>query len=312
VFGTTPLPLATGGSARPLNVTMSQMVLGERGASSTAKDSAPATKHNPCRYTASMAQRVPIVGGNWKMNTDLASAVELADDIVAGCAQLVRHCDIAVFPPFPYLQAVGKTLGHSNILLGAQDVYYESNGAYTGEVSCEMLVDLNVGIVLAGHSERRHIIGEGDELINLKVRAALDAGLWVILCIGETIEQRESGQTDAININQLRAGLMDVPIEQMRQVIIAYEPVWAIGTGRNATPQDAQAAHKVIRSTLAGLYDQDIANRMRIQYGGSVNAKNAAELFSQPDIDGGLIGGASLKSDEFITITQLAVQAKSR
>jgi len=254
-------------------------------------------------------QRTPIVGGNWKMNTDLASAVELADDVVAGCAQLVQHCDIAVFPPFPYLQAVGKTLGHHGILLGAQDVYYESNGAFTGEVSGEMLVDLNVAIVLCGHSERRHVLGEDDQLVNLKARAALDAGLWITLCIGETIEQREAARTEEITLGQLQAGLDDVPIEQMRQVVIAYEPVWAIGTGRNATPEDAQAAHKAIRERLGDLYDQSVADSTRIQYGGSVKANNAAELFAQPDVDGFLVGGASLKSQEFVAIVKAAAKA---
>jgi len=254
-------------------------------------------------------RRTPIVGGNWKMNTDLASAVELADDVVAGCAALVQHCDIALFPPFPYLQAVGKTLGHHGILLGAQDVYYEPNGSFTGEVSCEMLVDLNVAIVLAGHSERRHVIGEDDHLVNLKTRAALDAGLWVILCIGETIEQREAGRTKDVSLQQLNAGLEDVPVEQMRQVIIAYEPVWAIGTGRNATPDDAQVVHAVIRRELAEIYDESIAESVRIQYGGSVNANNARDLFAPPDVDGGLIGGASLKSMEFAAIVKAATEA---
>ena len=259
-----------------------------------------------------MSKRTSIVGGNWKMNTDLASAVELADDVVAGCADLVRYCDIAVFPPFPYLQAVGKTLGHHGILLGAQDLYYEANGAFTGEVSAEMLVDLNVAIVLVGHSERRHILGEDDELVNLKAQAALDAGLWITLCIGETIEQREAGETEAVNIRQVTNGLAGVPIEQMRQVVIAYEPVWAIGTGLTATPADAEAVHRVIRQHLSNLYDESIANSTRIQYGGSVKANNALDLFSQPNIDGGLIGGASLKAEEFVAIVKAALASRSR
>ena len=242
------------------------------------------------------------------MNTDLASAVELADNVVSSCASLVQHCDVAVFPPFPYLQSVGKTLGHHGILLGAQDVCHESNGAFTGEVSAEMLVDLNVSIVLVGHSERRHVIGEDDDLINLKAQAALDAGLWVTLCIGETIEQREAGETDAVNLRQLRAGLDGVPVEQLRQVVIAYEPVWAIGTGRNASPQDAEQVHALIRQELASLYDGETADMVRIQYGGSVKAANARDLFSMPNIDGGLIGGASLKADEFTAIVKAAVK----
>lgn len=246
------------------------------------------------------------------MNTDLASAVELADNVVAGCdrAKLVQSCDVAVFPPFPYLQAVGKTLGHAGVLLGAQDLYHEANGAFTGEVSAEMLVDLHVSVALAGHSERRHVLGEDDELVNLKTIAGLDAGLWMILCVGETLEQREAGQTEQIVLQQLQAGLDDVPVEQMRQVVIAYEPVWAIGTGRNATPGDAQAVHAAIRRELGRLYDGAVASSTRIQYGGSVKPTNAAELAAQPDIDGFLVGGASLKAEDFLAIVQAAAKAR--
>jgi triosephosphate isomerase len=240
------------------------------------------------------------------MNTDLASAVELADDVVAGCAEFVQRCDVAVFPPFPYLQSVGKTLGHHGVLLGAQDVYSESNGAFTGEVSAEMLVDLNVAIVLCGHSERRHILDETDESVNLKTQAALDAGLWVTLCVGETLEQREAGRTENVVLEQLTAGLDGVPVEQMRQVVIAYEPVWAIGTGKTASPQDAQIVHALIRQKLAALYDGATAAATRIQYGGSVKAANAAELAAQPDVDGFLVGGASLKGEEFVSIVRAA------
>lgn len=254
-----------------------------------------------------MPHRMPFVGGNWKMNTDLASAVELADDVNAGCAALIQRTDVAVFPPFPYLLPVGKALGHGGVILGAQDVYHEPDGAYTGEVSVDMLTDLSVNVVLTGHSERRHILGEDDDLVNRKTLAALDGALWVVLCIGETLEQRERGETDAINLRQLRAGLEGVPPEQaMRQVIIAYEPVWAIGTGRTATPQDAQAAHHVIRHELASLYGHEAAQTIRIIYGGSVKATNAAALAAQPDIDGFLVGGASLKADEFIAIVRAA------
>lgn len=254
------------------------------------------------------SHRMPIVGGNWKMNTDLAAAVELADDVVAGCDRdgLIKASDVAVFPPFPYLQAVGKTLAHSGVLLGAQDLYHEANGAFTGEVSAEMLVDLHVSVALAGHSERRHVIGEEDDLVNLKMIAGLDAGLWMILCVGETLDEREMGTTEAVVLSQLQAGLADVPIEQMRQVVIAYEPVWAIGTGRNATPGDAQAVHASIRRELGRLYDGEVAAATRIQYGGSVKPANAAELAAQPDIDGFLVGGASLKADDFVAIVKAA------
>ncbi|HWB19237.1 MAG TPA: triose-phosphate isomerase [Phycisphaerales bacterium] len=254
-------------------------------------------------------RRTPFVGGNWKMNTDLASAVELADDVVSSCKGFVEKCDIAVFPPFPYLQAVGKTLGNHGILLGAQDVYHEGNGAFTGEVSAEMLVDLGVSVVIAGHSERRHVLGEQDELINQKVRAALDAAMWVILCVGEKLDEREKGKAEEVSVRQLKMGLEGVPMEQMRQVTIAYEPVWAIGTGKTATAADAQAMHLVLRREMARLYDDPIARETRIQYGGSVKGANAAELIAQADVDGFLVGGASLKSDEFGTIVGAVVAA---
>jgi triosephosphate isomerase len=257
-----------------------------------------------------MTVRKPFVGGNWKMNTTAATAAQLAVDVACGCDDLLGRADVAVFPPFPYLDTVGKHLGNG-VRLGAQDLYHEAEGAFTGEVSAGMLIDVGVGVVLVGHSERRHVIGEGDELINCKARAALGAGLDIILCIGETIEQREAGQTQQVNVGQLMAGLEAVAADQMPRVTIAYEPVWAIGTGRTATPDDAQAVHAVIRSTLADRYDGAVAESTRIQYGGSVKANNAQSLFAEPDIDGGLIGGASLKADDFVTIVTAAAQASS-
>ena len=248
----------------------------------------------------------PFVGGNWKMNTDLASAVELAGNVAAGCSPSLERVDVAVFPPFPYLQAVGRTLGHDGVMLGAQDVFDQPRGAFTGEVGTEMLLDLNVGMVLIGHSERRHVIGEPDDLVNRKLRAAVVAGLSATLCVGETMEQRKAGGTKPVNVGQLRAGLRGVPKEQMRQVTIAYEPVWAIGTGLTATPQDAETVHKVLRETLRDLYDEPIAESTRIQYGGSVSANNAEALFAQPDIDGFLVGGASLDADSFAAIVRAA------
>lgn len=253
--------------------------------------------------------RMPIVGGNWKMNTDLASAVELAEDIAAGCAAVVERCDVVVYPPFPYLQAVGKALGHHGVTLGAQDVYPEPNGAYTGEVSTEMLLDLNAMMVLAGHSERRHVIGENDEQVNAKVRAALAAGLHVTLCVGETMEQREADRTGDVCLGQLTAGLVGVDAEQVRSVVIAYEPVWAIGTGHTATPDDAQTVHALLRESLTNLYGADVAAATRIQYGGSVKPGNAAELISRPDLDGFLVGGASLKADDFLSILRSVADA---
>jgi triosephosphate isomerase len=252
--------------------------------------------------------RRPFVGGNWKMNTDLASAVELADDVVAGCGQLVERCDVAVFPPFPYLQAVGRALGHHGVLLGAQDLYHLPNGAYTGEVSTEMLLDLNVKVVLVGHSERRHVIGEDDDLVNAKLKAALEGGLDAILCVGETLEERQAGRTRQVNVRQLMSGLRDVTADQMGQVTIAYEPVWAIGTGEVATPEDVVTVHKVLRATITDLFDEETSQSVRIQYGGSVKPKDAAGLFLEPDIDGGLIGGASLKAEQFAAIVRSAVE----
>lgn len=250
-------------------------------------------------------RRRPYVGGNWKMNTDLASAVELADDVASGCEGLIERCDVAVFPPFPYLQVVGKTLGHHGVKLGAQDVYPEYRGAFTGEVGLDMLLDLNVSVVLVGHSERRHIMSEDDEQVNRKLLASLEAGLDVILCVGETLEQRHASQTEAVNLRQLKAGLRGVDQQQIRHVTIAYEPVWAIGTGVTAKPEDAEAVHRLIRADLQQMF-RDAADMVRIMYGGSVKGGNAKELFEQPTIDGGLIGGASLNAQEFLTIVKAA------
>jgi triosephosphate isomerase len=262
-----------------------------------------------------MPQRRPIVGGNWKMNTDLASARALARAVADAAAAIParQRPEVVVFPPFPYLLPVGGVLrdhpaaGERAVTLGAQDVFFSRNGAFTGEVSVEMLLDCGVSFVLAGHSERRHVIGESDEVVNAKVRAVLDApGLSCILCIGETLEQREAGQTDQVNERQLRAGLAGVSPPQVARVVIAYEPVWAIGTGRTATPADAQAAHARIRGVLGGLFGSAAAAATRIQYGGSVKAANAADLLAMPDVDGFLVGGASLDADEFGRIVRAA------
>jgi triosephosphate isomerase len=253
-----------------------------------------------------VANRTPYVGGNWKMNLDRAQAVELtqtlADTIDPG------ETDVAICPPYPYLATVSETLCSkgSKIKVGAQDCYHQPNGAFTGEVSLSQLQDVGAQVVILGHSERRHVIGESDTLINDKVLAALEANMEVILCVGETVEQREANKTHAINAGQLSYGLAGVTAQQMQRVVIAYEPVWAIGTGHTATPEDAQSAHAAIRCHLAGMFDDTIANATRIQYGGSMKAKNAGELLAQNDIDGGLIGGASLKPDEFKAIVDAA------
>jgi len=260
-----------------------------------------------------MATRRPYIGGNWKMNTDRASASALARGIVDGLVGL-QGVDVAIFPPFPYLLTVGSILRErgSAIKLGAQDAYFEPEGAFTGEVSLAMLRDCGVSVVLAGHSERRHTIGEGETLVHAKAKAILAAGLECILCIGEKLEEREEGRTDMVNEEQLRLGLREIPPEQAERLTIAYEPVWAIGTGRTASPADAQTTQAKARGILTELYGRDVAARIRIMYGGSAKASNARELFSQPDIDGGLIGGASLKASEFVAIVKAAASTGQR
>lgn len=240
------------------------------------------------------------------MKTDAQSGVDLAKALASGLAG-IDAVDVAIFPPFVYLRDIHNTTSGSDILLGAQDVYNQPNGAFTGEISIEMLKDCGVASVLTGHSERRHVIGESDTIINTKTRATLDAGLQCVLCIGETLDQRESGKTDAINEHQTRAGLEGVSKEQLANVVIAYEPVWAIGTGKTATPEDAQDAHAKIRELIANMYDQDAADAIRIIYGGSMKPGNAAELMGMDDIDGGLVGGASLNADDFLEIIRAGV-----
>ncbi|MBQ7166256.1 MAG: triose-phosphate isomerase [Treponema sp.] len=247
--------------------------------------------------------RTHYIAGNWKMNLDKAGSVKLAQDLVAALKGKSNKYMVGV--PFVYLDAVAQVLKGSNILLGSQDMAATGNGAHTGEVSAEMLKDIGVQVVILGHSERRHEIGESDELINKKVRRALDQGLEVVLCIGELLEDREAGNAEQVCAFQLSADLAGVSEEQMKKVTIAYEPVWAIGTGKTATPADAEAIHKFVRGYIAKLYNQKVADETIIQYGGSMKASNAKELLAQPDIDGGLIGGASLKADTFEPICVL-------
>ena len=247
--------------------------------------------------------RTHYIAGNWKMNLDKAGSVKLARDLVAALKGKSNKYMVGV--PFVYLDAVAQVLKGSNILLGSQDMAATANGAHTGEVSAEMLKDIGVQVVILGHSERRHEIGESDELINKKVSRALDQGLEVVLCIGELLEDREAGNAEQVCAFQLSADLAGVSEEQMKKVTIAYEPVWAIGTGKTATPADAEAIHKFVRGYIAKLYNQKVADETIIQYGGSMKASNAAELLAQPDIDGGLIGGASLKAETFEPICVL-------
>lgn len=253
-----------------------------------------------------MPDRKPIVGGNWKMNTTAMSAQALAAACVEGSRSLTQGCDVFVSPPSPYLAQVGDATAGSAVELAAQDFYPRLSGAFTGEMGLEMLADLGVQTVLVGHSERRHVLLEPEDLIAVKARAAVEAGLRLVLCIGETLGQREAGETDAVNLRQLSSALGEVDLDDPERLVVAYEPVWAIGTGRTAEPADAEAAHRAIRSALQDRYDERFADSVRIQYGGSVKADNASALISQPNVDGFLVGGASLKADEFLAIIRSA------
>ncbi len=250
--------------------------------------------------------RKKFVAGNWKMNLTKAEAVALASGL-AGRAGEFGNCEVGIIPAFVHIDAVSAVKG-SALGLGAQDAYFEKNGAFTGEISTAMLLDLGVKYVLVGHSERRHVIGESDALLNKKLRAILDAGLTGILCVGEKLEERKENKTFDVCKTQLVEGLKDVVKAKASQLVIAYEPVWAIGTGLNATKEQAQEVHAFIRGKLANIFDQPTADAIRIQYGGSVKASNAAELMSQPDVDGALVGGASLKVDEFLGIIAAAAK----
>jgi triosephosphate isomerase len=244
------------------------------------------------------------------MNLNGKQAVELARQIreQAGMMNEVR---LAVCPPFVYLKSVAEAIAGSRIGLGAQNMYTEAEGAFTGEVSGLMLVDVGCRYVIVGHSERRHVLGESDQLVNRKVLKALALGLEPIVCLGEKLEQREAGQTEAVVSAQLKAALAGVSAQQMKAVTIAYEPVWAIGTGRNATPQQAEEVHGLLRGLLVQAYGKAAAERTAIQYGGSVKAENAGELMAMPNVDGALVGGASLKADAFLGIVRAARQAKN-
>ena len=247
--------------------------------------------------------RKKFVAGNWKMNMTAASSVELVQALVSGTGGQDK-VDVAVCPPFPYLAAVAAALKGSRIGLGAQNMYYEAKGAFTGEVSGAMLRDVGCTYVVLGHSERRHILGESDELINRKVHKALSDGLLPIFCVGELLEERKAGKTMDVVSRQVKGGLAGVSKTDVLKVTIAYEPVWAIGTGVVATPAQAQEVHATTRGLLATMFDASVAAQLRIQYGGSVNAANAKELLGQADIDGALVGGASLKAADFLGIIQ--------
>lgn len=255
-----------------------------------------------------MVQRKPFVGGNWKMNLLTADAVALARAVALTDDREARAVDIAVFPAFPYLGAVGSALGNA-VQLGAQDCSGEKQGAFTGQVSAGMLRDIGCCAVLIGHSERRHGLGENDALLSRKVARALESNLIPVLCVGETLAEREAGRANAVIDAQLRGSLAGHAETALSTLVIAYEPVWAIGTGRTATPEDAAAAHRAVRQTLSDMYSARFAEQTRVIYGGSVNAKNAADLFAREEIDGGLVGGASLVAADFAAIISAAASA---
>ncbi|ABY37003.1 MAG TPA: triose-phosphate isomerase [Chloroflexus aurantiacus] len=245
--------------------------------------------------------RIPLIAGNWKMYKTVGEATTLVRDLLAGLGELSDR-EAIVCPPFTALAAVAALVADSPLGLGAQNLYPEAQGAFTGEVSPPMLVDIGCRYVIIGHSERRQYFGESDAFVNRKLRAALAHGLRPIVCVGESKPQRDAGQAEPIVTAQVRAALLEVPPDQMANVVIAYEPIWAIGTGDTATPADAQAMHAAIRATLAELYGSEIAATVRIQYGGSVKPDNIDELMAQPDIDGALVGGASLQAASFLRI----------
>ena len=245
--------------------------------------------------------RRPLIAGNWKMNLDRAGAVALAADIAKG-AESLEEVDLAVFPPHVYIDAVRDAVAGSRLAYGAQNVYYEPGGAFTGEISAAMLVDLGCRYVILGHSERRHILGETNQDVNRKVHEALAADLVPILCLGELLAQREAGHTSAVIRQQFDGSLAGLSESQIGRVVLAYEPVWAIGTGKVATPGQAEEAHLDLRKILTDRYNTQTADTVRILYGGSVKAGNAGELLAQENIDGALVGGASLKADEFLGI----------
>ncbi|MDB0021836.1 triose-phosphate isomerase [Candidatus Pseudothioglobus singularis] len=243
--------------------------------------------------------RKTIVAGNWKMNASKDSVESLVTDILSGASDV--SAEIIVCAPFPYLSQVEVLIEGSNLMLGAQNLNLNASGAFTGEVSAEMIKDFGANHVIVGHSERRSLYGETNKIVAEKTKAAIDSGLTPILCLGESLDQRESGKTEPVVSEQLNKVIKMVGIEAFNNIIVAYEPVWAIGTGMTATPEQAQAVHKFIRDLLASS-SQDIAHKTAILYGGSMNASNAVELISCADIDGGLIGGAALKAEDFLQI----------
>jgi triosephosphate isomerase len=247
--------------------------------------------------------RRPIIAGNWKMNNNSAESVELVSqlrEMISG----VKEVEVVVAPPYTALGAVATAIKGSTIALSSQNIFWEEKGAFTGEISPSMLKDIGCQYVIVGHSERRQYFGETNETVNKRLKATLDASLTPIVCIGETLEERDADKTLPVIERQVKEGLAGISSGEMERVVIAYEPVWAIGTGKTATPEQAQEIHQFIRGMLAQVFDEGVAEGIRILYGGSVKPDNVDQLMSQKDIDGALVGGASLKADSFARIVQ--------
>src|SRR5438876_9157556 len=255
--------------------------------------------------------RKKIVAANWKMNMTQAESARFVESLLLRDVGEITDVEVVIIPPFTAIAKVTEALGNAqNIKVGAQNMYWKNNGPFTGEISAALLRDLFVHYVVLGHSERRTLFGETDEIVNRKARAAHEATLRPIVCIGETLKQRDKGNVEKILALQLRASLKGLNEKELQETVIAYEPVWAIGTGRNATPQQAQEAHAFIRRTLREMSDEATADRIRIQYGGSMKPENARDLMTQPDIDGALVGGASLDPRSFAQIVKAARDEK--
>ena len=250
--------------------------------------------------------RKKVIAGNWKMNNDLKETQNLISKLTSGLSGESLNCDVIVCPPFTSLSEAHSLIKDTNIKLGAQNMSFESSGAFTGEISADMLKSVGCEYVILGHSERRTIFGESDQLINKKLKKALSSGLKPIFCVGELLEEREAGITEKVIKRQLIEGFNDISIEEMSKIIIAYEPIWAIGTGKTASPEQAQEVHEFIRALIKAKYGESVSENLIIQYGGSVKPDNAKDLLSRKDIDGALVGGACLKADSFIGIIKAA------
>ncbi len=248
-----------------------------------------------------MTKRKPLIAGNWKMYKNIPEAVETVRDLVS-LLKTPPNAEVMIAPSYVLLRDVAHEIGNSGIALGAQDLFWENEGAFTGAVSAAMLVSAGCKYVIIGHSERREYFGETDENVNLKIRAAIGSGLAPILCVGETEIQRESEETFSILDKQIQIGLKDFSCDELENLVVAYEPVWAIGTGKTATSRQAQEVHEYLRNTLENTFGNSLAKNIRILYGGSVKPDNISELMAMPDVDGALVGGASLKADTFYRI----------